>query len=134
MTGTERLPVKPLALSEQQAAKIISLVKSVHEQDIAVKSQLASVQQQLIKAYANYELDNNSITALQKEVISLQMKLLQNYHRLQLELRKIAGPKNYARIKHRVDLLRQTEEATVNSSPESGTSKDQATEAKQPKP
>jgi len=101
--GAEGRPSEPPPLTEQQAARIQRLVAAVKKQDGVVRRQLVSAQQELIGAYADYELDERRIAELQERIASLQRDLLKNYHRLQLELRRIVGPERFRTVKLRVD-------------------------------
>lgn len=104
MLSVEDRPSETPPLTREQAAKIQKLVIAVKEQDAAVKKRLVSVQRELVSAYADYELDEHRISELQDQIAGLQRDLLKNYHRLQLELRRIVGPERFKTVKLRVDL------------------------------
>jgi hypothetical protein len=115
--GAEHRSSKPLPLSERQIVSVQKATFAAQRHDAAIKIQLADIQQELIGAYANYELDEERIVELQEEVVRLQRELLKNYHRLQLELRRATGPESYAVIKHRVDLYRKSQAQTGDPPP-----------------
>ena len=103
MLGAEGRPSELPPLTEQQGTRIQRLVVAVKKQDAAVKKRLVSAQQELVGAYADYELDERRIAELQEQIASLQRDLLKNYHRLQLELRRIVGPERFKTVKWRGD-------------------------------
>ena len=115
--SAERRPPESHPLSAQQIASIQKATFAAQRYDVAVKSQLADIQRKLISAYANYELDEERIAELQEQVVRQQRELLKNYHRLQLELRRVTGPESYAVIKYRVDLYRQSQAQTGDPPP-----------------
>lgn len=90
-------------LSQTQIAQIQSLIHQTEDQDKALRAQLSRHQRQLSAAYATFELDEKQIKQLQEEIITLQSKLLANYHHLQVKLRQIVGPQRFQRLKQRID-------------------------------
>ena len=98
-------------LTEQQNTQIRELIRETRSQDTKLKEQLVAQQQKLIAEYTEFDLDERRIKRLQNEVTDLQRQLLDNYHRLQTGLRRIAGRERFKRIKLRVDMHFRAERA-----------------------
>lgn len=104
LLGADKPATDPPRLAERQVTQIQDLIRETRGQDTKLKEQLVARQRRLIAAYTNFQLDERRIERLQAEVIDLQRQLLNNYHRLQTGLRRIAGRERFKKIKSRVDV------------------------------
>lgn len=95
--------VQPPLLTEEQITKVRALVKTAQEEQTSLKAQLEKAQKKLADCYSRYELRDDEVTALQKEVLDVQGKLLKSYHSMQKELRSIVGPERFLILSRRID-------------------------------
>lgn len=93
----------PAPLNNDQIAQIARLLRETEHRNAELKIELEDLQARLTDAYASYELDEERITSLQKQITATQHELLLNYHRLQIGFRKIVGPERFPKIKARLD-------------------------------
>ena len=105
----------PPRLPQPQIAQIRRLVQATKKHEAKLRSQLDERQQELIAAYAEFELDKKRIAQLQEEIVDLQRQLLANYHRFQMGLRQATGPEHYKTIKARVDQYVRPEKSGTQS-------------------
>ena len=112
----------PSPLTGEQLGAIRKLLLHTRDAEAAVKLKLTEKQQALKDAYASFQLDEKRITALHGDIGKLQQQLLGNYHRLQVELRKIVGEARFMRLKLRIDNYLKSSAAKKNPG-ESGVSR-----------
>ncbi len=96
---------KPLPLTPTQITNLQQLVRRTQDRDAKLKAALEDGQQKLMKAYSQFELDEDRITELHKEIIRLQRELLENYRDLQVQLRSAVGETRFLHMKKRIDLI-----------------------------
>jgi hypothetical protein len=122
LLGADQRVADPPSLAQPQIAQIRKLIQATKSHDAKINSQLVERQQELIAAYAEFELNEKRIERLQEEVVDLQRQLLANYHRLQMGLRKATGPERFKTVKSRADVyLRSKEGAAESDDPPSDT-------------
>ena len=116
---------RPAPLTSQQITKLQQEVRRTQGRDAELKLALDDRQQELMKAYSEFELDETRIAQLHKEIINLQRELLENYRDLQVELRDIVGEERFLHLKKRIDLLlkgkKKVQDRPATSSPGSST-------------
>jgi hypothetical protein len=95
--------VAPPPLTEDQLTQLRELVRSTQDSTQRLRQELAERERLLAEKYAQFELDEAAAEKLQGEVVDLQKQLLTNYHRLQVELRRIVGPQRFGQLKLRLD-------------------------------
>jgi septal ring factor EnvC (AmiA/AmiB activator) len=98
-------PPQSEPLTQAQITKLQQTVRRTQDRNIKLKKDLAERQQQLMKEYAQFKLDDARIAKLHIEVIDLQRGLLENYRDLQVALREIVGEQRFAQLKMRIDLI-----------------------------
>src|SRR5262245_64030962 len=86
----------PPPLTEKQRARIAELVRSTQKEAAALNARLDRLQQALAKKYEEFDLDVAAVEKLQKEILDAQRRLLDNYHRLQVELRSVVGTERFS--------------------------------------
>jgi hypothetical protein len=92
-------------LTKTQISKLQQTVRRTQDRNIELKKALAERQQQLMKEYSQFQLNDVAIAKLHVEVIDLQRRLLENYRDLQVELRETVGEQRFAQLKMRIDLI-----------------------------
>ena len=117
MLGPEPQDRRQPPLSDEQAAQIRTLIQETKARDSRIKTQLARCQRELTDAYRGFEIDEKNILQLQQEIVDLQKSLLDNYHRLQTGLRRIAGRERFKVIKTRVDLHLRSKDTPKKPAP-----------------
>jgi predicted nucleic acid-binding Zn-ribbon protein len=91
--------------TQDQVDRLVKLIRSTQERSADLKKRLDDRQQHLAKLYAEYDLDSKAVAKTQAEILDLQKQLLDNYHRLHVELRQIVGAERFATLRQRVDRL-----------------------------
>ncbi len=94
---------RPPPLRAEQIAKVRDLVRKISARDATLKKQLAERQRSLRDAYADFQLDERRVRRLRKAILDTQTQLLNNYHELQVDLRKIVGKERFVFLKRRID-------------------------------
>ena len=93
----------PPPLTDEQIARVRTLVKTHQEEQQTLKAALDALQKKLAECYSRYELDETAAEALQGEVLEVQGKLLKSYHKMQTELRAIVGPERFKVLSARIE-------------------------------
>ena len=96
-------PTNPVPLTDEQLVRLRELVRATQTTAERLRQDLGERERQLADKYARFDLDDAGAEKLQGEIVGLQKELLANYHRLQVELRKIVGPERFAQLKLRLD-------------------------------
>lgn len=94
---------QPPPLTEQQAAQLRDLVKNTQQRHEQLKKDLEQKQTLLAQKYAEFNLDVSAVEKLHGEILGLQKEQLTNYHKMQVELRRIVGPERFAMLRQRLD-------------------------------
>jgi cobalamin biosynthesis Mg chelatase CobN len=92
-------------LTHTQITKLQQVVRQTLDHHTKSKEGLDDRQQALMKAYSQFELDEQRISKLHEEIVDLQRELLDNYRALQVELRAIVGQERFLQLKKRIDLM-----------------------------
>jgi len=108
---------QPPPLTEEQQRKLQTLVAETQRKSAQLKKDLDGKQQALADKYADFQLDDKAVQKLQTEVLDLQKQLLDNYHRLHVELRTIVGPERFAVLRKRLDNILGVPPAKDKKSP-----------------
>jgi len=112
----------PAPLNQDQIAQIVKLLRETEHRDAELKIELQDLQTRLTDAYSSFDLNEERIARLQKQITATQHELLLNYHRLQVGFRKIVGPERFPKIKERIDLHLKTMEKRRKQAAEDATS------------
>ena len=99
-------PVPPLP--PDQIAEVQHLIRTTESRDTQIKAQLVERQQQLARAYDTTDFDHTRIADLQEAIVQLQRDLLDNYHSLQVGIRRIVGSTRFNKLKKRIDMALET--------------------------
>src|SRR5262245_11528713 len=98
-------PQDKAPLTDAQRERLTKLVHTTQKENEDLKAKLEQRQRELARHYAEFDLNEKAVTKLQAEVIDLQRKLLDNYHRLQVELRMIVGRERFVVLRQRLDRI-----------------------------
>ena len=101
-------PTETPPLSDQQRTRIAELAKRTQDESVQLKAQLEEQQRKLAAIYAAYNLDADSATKLETEILDLQRQMLANYRRLQVELRTVVSEERFAILRQQLDHLLQS--------------------------
>jgi hypothetical protein len=93
----------PPPLTEDQLTRLRELVRGTQATAERLRQELADHERQLAEKYAQFDLDEAGAKRLQNGIVERQKELLVNYHRLQVELRKVVGPERFGQLKQRLD-------------------------------
>jgi hypothetical protein len=93
----------PEPLSAEQITQVRELVARTQKEQTAAKVALAEAQADLARHYADYELDEEAVDKLQREIIAAQRRLLENHHAMQKELRTIVGAERFQILSRRIE-------------------------------
>lgn len=93
----------PPPLTDEQIARVRTLVKTYQEEQRTLKADLDAAQRKLTECYSRYELDEAEAQVLQADVLAVQGKLLKSYHTMQTELRAIVGPERFKVLSARIE-------------------------------
>jgi hypothetical protein len=96
---------EPPPLTDAQKEALQTLIRSTEKNAKELQGRLEQRQRELAKCYADFRLDEAAVGKLQGEVVELQRQLLANYHRLQVELRKIVGEERFVTLRQRIDRI-----------------------------
>lgn len=96
---------RPPPLTPTQITRLQRVVRRTQDRNDELKQALDERQQQLMKAYTQFELHEEQIDQLHVEIVGLQRDLLANYRDLQIELRGIVGKRRFSHLKKRIDLI-----------------------------
>ena len=116
-------------LTHTQITKLQQVVRQTLDHNTKSKEGLDDRQQALMKAYSQFELDEQRISKLHEEIVDLQRELLDSYRVLQVELRATVGEERFLQLKKRIDLMlngkkkEQTRTGTSSASRSTGESK-----------
>ncbi len=108
-------PAPPLA--QDQIAQVQNLIRTTKSQDKQIRAQLVERQQELARAYDKTDFDNAHINDLQEAIAQLQRELLDNYHNLQVGIRRIVGPASFYKLKKRIDMALKTARQNADTAP-----------------
>lgn len=92
-------------LTDAQHEQLQELVRTTQKQAADLKAELEKRQRELARCYAAFDLDGPAVEKTQADVVDLQRRLLANYHRLQVELRRIVGRARFATLRQRLDRI-----------------------------
>lgn len=92
-------------LTHTQITELQQVVRETLDRNKKSKEGLDDRQQALMKAYSQFELDEQGISKLHEEIVDLQRELLENYRVLQMELRAIVGEQRFLQLQKRIDLM-----------------------------
>ena len=96
---------RPAPLTPARITKLQQAVRRTQDRNAELKEALDDRQQELMKAYSQFQLDETRISQLHEKIIDLQRGLLENHRDLQVELRDIVGEQRFTRLKMRIDLV-----------------------------
>jgi len=122
-------PDRQTPLTHAQITKLQQVVRQTLVRNTKSKEGLDDRQQALMKAYSQFELDEQHISQLHEEIVDLQRELLDSYRVLQVELRATVGEERFLQLKKRIDLMlngkkkEQTRTGTSSASRSTGESK-----------
>ncbi|MCC6419841.1 MAG: hypothetical protein IT429_16530 [Gemmataceae bacterium] len=92
-------------LTDAQHEQLQELVRTTQKQAADLRAELEKRQRELARRYAAFDLDGPAVEKTQADVVDLQRRLLANYHRLQVELRRIVGRARFATLRQRLDRI-----------------------------
>ena len=92
-------------LTPAQITKLQQVVRQAVDRNTKSKEDLDNRQQELMKAYSQFDLDDQHISKLHEEIVELQRGQLESYRVLQVELRAIVGEERFLQLKRRIDLM-----------------------------
>ena len=87
-------------LTDEQLSRLRLLLKNTQAKEGEIKAALDAKERELGQLYYEYDLQVRKVTLLEKDIVELHRQKLDNYHKMQAELRAIMG-------KERFDILRQ---------------------------
>ena len=94
---------EPAPLTEEQRTAIAKLANETKAEADRLKTLLERKQEELTACYSKYELDVEKADKLEGEVIDLQRKMLANYRKMQVELRKLVGEERFVVLNKRLE-------------------------------
>ncbi len=94
---------EPPPLSQEQRARLVKLKNEAEEETVRLKAQLEERQQELARAYADYDLDIKRADRLEADILELQKQMLASYRKVQVELRATVGRERFLVLKQRLD-------------------------------
>jgi hypothetical protein len=80
-------------------------VQKTRKTDKQLRSKLTTAQQKLATTYAAYKLDSKKAQQIHSDILSLQKSLLDNYHEMQVELRKNVSKERFIFLRRRIDFM-----------------------------
>src|SRR5262245_47953337 len=101
-------PPDPPPLTEEQRARLTRLSQDTQKESTRLKALLEERQQELARVYAEYNLDLPRATQLEAEILDLQRQMLDNYRKMQVELRAVVGKERFMTLKKRIDNFLQS--------------------------
>lgn len=110
---------RPEPLSSDQLARLQRVVRTSVAETKRLRGLLAEKQRALARHYGTFELDTAAVDGLQKEILDLQRDLLEQYHRMQVELRQIVGKERFVLLKQRIDRMLEVPEPPAPKKKES---------------
>ncbi|MGB9697913.1 MAG: Spy/CpxP family protein refolding chaperone [Thermodesulfobacteriota bacterium] len=85
-------------LTAEQSSKIQALQKAYLDETAPLQQQLLAKRTELRSLWLNPKPDQAKITALQKEILSLQSKIAEKATNLRLEIRNVLTPEQQAQL------------------------------------
>ena len=99
---------EPPPLTQEQRDRISKLATETQQESIRLKALLEKHQRELTRLYGEYELDAKEAKKIEADILDLQKQLLDNYHKMQVELRTLVGKERFLILKKRLDNLLQS--------------------------
>ena len=112
-------PPDPPPLTEVQRMRLAQLAHNAQREAARLKALLEERQQELSQVYAEYDLDLPRATQLEAEILDLQRQMLDNYRKMQVELRAVVGKERFLILKKRIDNLLRSPPAKDQPPPRS---------------
>lgn len=110
----------PPPLASEQINQVRTLVQRTQAAQAEAKEALTSTQEKLSREYTNYELNTDQVAKLQAEIITQQQRLLDNHHRMHVELRKIVGAERFQVLSKRIENMLRNPPAPMNNANPAG--------------
>jgi hypothetical protein len=89
-------------LHAEQLEQIRDLVRRTKEENDRLKAQFDACQEELMRLYGQFQLDEAAVIRKQAEILDLQKKMLANHHQLQVGLRQIVGEERFKILNQRI--------------------------------
>ena len=86
----------------EQVVQVRALVERTQANQKQLKAALVEAQEKLAGCYSGFELNDDRIALVHREIAGLQQKLLDSHYSMQKELRKIVAPDQFEGLTRRI--------------------------------
>ena len=89
-------------LTPDQLVQVRALVQRTQANQTQLRAALVEAQEKLAGCYSGFNLNDDRIVLLHRDIASLQQKLLDSHYSTQKELRKIVAPDQFEGLARRI--------------------------------